>query len=245
MASTRTMSEQAFFILTANDRWRTRGWRTGGWGWGSPGRDCRERTRASLSPPLAIAAGAAPARITGVLWLTWPPEIARVAPPVTFVLGLLRPPALGALLAGHKNLAAVFSAAGIVGTILRLPSSGGVLLLQIATLAAILAHPRPTIVHTRQWLFATAATAALAFGTRWLGVVDDVAVAHPPRRGGPRVARAGSPRCPHNLADRGGRGDTRRAGHPADGRRTVRADHVGGALHVGDRRRCPVCSAAG
>lgn len=62
---------------------------------------------------------------------------------------LLWLPALAALLAGRRKLAAAFAPAATIGTFLTLPSNWGQLVLQVATLAAIAGYPKPVTVHTR------------------------------------------------------------------------------------------------
>lgn len=116
------------------------------------------------------------ALITGILRLTWPPPLVRDAPTTTLILELLWLPALAALLTGRRNTAAAFITAATIGTILG-PGSWGMILLQVATLAAIATYPKPATVHTRQWLTATGITAIAAFTVQWLEVVDEVAVA--------------------------------------------------------------------
>ncbi|WIX79439.1 hypothetical protein QRX50_01065 [Amycolatopsis carbonis] len=120
---------------------------------------------------------AALALITGILRLTWPPPLVREAPTATLVLELLWLPALAALLAGRRKIAGVFALAATAGTFLSLPSSWGGIVLEVATLAAIAAYPKPATVHTRQWLAATGITAVVAFAVQWLGIVNEVAVA--------------------------------------------------------------------
>ncbi|WP_326568669.1 hypothetical protein VSH64_44135 [Amycolatopsis rhabdoformis] len=118
---------------------------------------------------------AALALVTGILRLTWPAPEVRDAPTLNLVLALLWLPALGALLAGHKKPALALAAVATVGPFLL--GEWGQAILQVLTVLAILVHPRPTTVHTRQWVLATAGTAVAAFVVQWLGVPDLVAVA--------------------------------------------------------------------